>query len=181
MASRTIGYPATLTRKIRDGNSALPSVAANDSRYLDNLFCGVPDMKDRPLYVAIATALNALANCRSDSANESQRAYSPRWIEFIQRASWELPRGSGFDRYPVVDTDDIKSERIKITGSFHTMDSNGYYTGWIDYTVTVLPSLTSGFTFRIVGGDLDWKDYAYDCFQTALAREFPHDAFYTCG
>jgi hypothetical protein len=132
----------------------------------------------RPLYVAIATALEALQGCRRDNANESQRSWESKWEAFIVRASCELPRGSGFDSYPAIDTDDIKANRITITGSYHCMDADGYYCGWTDYTVTVKPSLTNGFTMRIVGGDSDFKDYVHECFDIALRQEFPESAFY---
>ncbi len=50
------------------------------------------------------------------------------------------------------------------------MDSNGYYCGWVDYTVTVTPSLTSEFNLRISGRDYHGlKDSLYETFEHALS------------
>jgi hypothetical protein len=130
----------------------------------------------RKLYEVIATALAALNRCRSDDANESQQAWATRWEDLIAKAAEELPRGSGFDSYPVIETDDIKPERIVINGSYHNMDSDGCYAGWTDYRVIVRPSFIGAFKLSITGGNSDFKDYAYDEFKQALDADFEERA-----
>jgi hypothetical protein len=58
------------------------------------------------------------------------------------------------------------------------MDNNGYYDGWLDFSVIVKPSLEFGFDMRIVGRrhqrsleSLGLDDYLYDIFSEALDKE----------
>jgi hypothetical protein len=131
----------------------------------------------QPLYVMIATALDALRHCESDAANEMQQAFAPHWRERLAAMRYELPRGSGFDSYPVIDTDEIRPERITITGSFHDMDDSGSYCGCTNYTVTVKPSLVHGFLLSVRGGNADLREYIGERFANALRTPYEPDAF----
>ena len=51
------------------------------------------------------------------------------------------------------------------------MDENGYYDGWIDFRLTVTPSLAHDFNTLITGNFgkyQDIKDYLYDILTMAL-------------
>jgi hypothetical protein len=129
------------------------------------------------LYEHIARALDALSRCESPQANASQRAHVSVWRDRIGAMQYELPRGSGFDAYPMIDLDRSNGERIVIVGSYHNMDEGGSYAGWTDYRVTVKASLVQGIELSVVGGNRDFKDYAYEVFRYALEHSFDETAF----
>lgn len=49
-----------------------------------------------------------------------------------------LPTGSGFDAGPFkVEYENCTDKKLVLFSEFHIMDSNGYYDGWTEVTVTV--------------------------------------------
>lgn len=86
----------------------------------------------------LAQLLDARRNC-VDSRHEIE--------EMIKR----LPSGSGIDHGSKINYEKCSEKRIVIDSAFHIMDSNGTYTSWIDYQVTVTPDLQFLFNLKIVG------------------------------
>ena len=82
-----------------------------------------------------------------------------------------LPSGSGIDSGNKFNFEKSTGEKLVIDSSFHAMDENGYYDGWIDYSVTVKPSLMHGIVLGISGSfgkRQDIKDMLYDLYRDAL-------------
>lgn len=50
------------------------------------------------------------------------------------------------------------------------MDSNGFYSGWQDFVVTVRPSLVHRFTLAISGARGDLADHIAESYSQALAE-----------
>jgi hypothetical protein len=92
--------------------------------------------------------------------------------EEIERLVKEyLPSGSGIDSGNKFDFDDSTGEKLVFNSSFHVMNENGCYDGWIDYQVVVKGDLQFDIDMKIKGrfGDnQDLKDYLYDTYNLAL-------------
>ena len=74
--------------------------------------------------------------------------------------------------------------KIILTSSFHVLDENGSYDGWIKFIVEIIPSLAHSFRLKIKGrfsnrvynvkkDASDIKEYLYDLFSEALSKEIP--------
>lgn len=86
-----------------------------------------------------------------------------------------LPSGSGIDCGTKL-LDQSKPERLVFGIDFHTMDQNGYYSGWAYYRLVVKPSLQWGVDLRLYGpshGGL--KDYLYELYDLALRESAPSE------
>jgi len=68
-------------------------------------------------------------------------------IEHIQQNY--LPSGSGIDSGCTINVE--KYQILEIKSSYHTMDENGCYGRWTDFTVKVKPSLIFDFDISIIG------------------------------
>lgn len=83
-----------------------------------------------------------------------------RFADILAELEEGLPHGSGFDSQARVNLDFIHSRRndymFTINGSYHCMNPDGYYCGWIHFVVTVGASLLYGVTIdvRPIG---DWR------------------------
>lgn len=104
--------------------------------------------------------------------------------QFIEKY---LPTGSGIDDDITIRDDNpsfMKDGKIRLSSSFHVMDENGFYDGWIDFIVEIIPCLTSNFRLRIIGNfskrqgcikkdASDIRDYLYSLFYESLNQEIP--------
>ena len=85
-----------------------------------------------------------------------------------------LPSGSGLDAGTTIDYESSNENRIRLVSSFHVMDENGFYDGWIDFEVIVKPSLMFDFNLTIKGRfgkkHQNLKDYLYTVFSDALQQ-----------
>ena len=84
-----------------------------------------------------------------------------------------LPSGSGIDNGNKFDYSDSNDNKLIINSSFHRMDENGYYDGWIDYQVIIKASLKYGFDLCIKGKfckHQDIKDYLSELYQYSLEQ-----------
>jgi hypothetical protein len=83
-----------------------------------------------------------------------------------------LPCGSGIDRGCII-SDKSKEDKIIIVVPYHLMDENGFYCGWMDYTITCKPSF-DGPELKITCPGKDKfmiKDYLYDLFYECLNKK----------
>lgn len=121
---------------------------------------GAPIMRN--VYASIASAIDARLTCL-----KTGNPFASRHEDIIHHICREhLPRGSGIDSGCYVDLDRSTGEHIVITFGYHCMNENGYYDGWIHYTVHVRASLFLGLSLRITGRDYNGiKEYFYDLFQ----------------
>jgi hypothetical protein len=123
----------------------------------------------RYLYSELASLVQARANC-AESGNDEWFSRHAERIETL--VSEHMPSGSGFDSGTKIDLDASHADKLVFTTSFHHMHESGMYDGWTEHTVTVTPSLTSGFHLRISGRNRnDIKEYIADCFNVALEHD----------
>ena len=118
----------------------------------------------------LSKAINARRNCKDNDNTE----WEMRWLDlirFIQRNL--LPHGSGIDAENDIDVDKSNEKRILVYASYHAMNENGYYDGWIDYTVKATPAF-DGIELSITGNFgkyQDVKEYLYEIYHAALTEE----------
>lgn len=135
---------------------------------------GAIEKRTEPLYRILAALVGQHARC-VESNNTEWRDRSAASIVSLVRD--HMPRGSGFDNGTKLDMFASTSEKLVFTTAFHHMNSDGYYDGWTDHTVTVRPILEApGYCIHIGGRNRnEIKDYMHDCFDSALSA---HDVQY---
>ena len=128
------------------------------------------------VYQRIANTVMALLNCHDVTVNKDNIDIYKKAIvghetilEYIEK--YILPHGSGIDGDSEIDWYNSKSDKFVIHSSYHVM-IDGYYDGWIDYTVTVKPSWHD-INLRITGEfgkNQDIKDYLYEVYGSLLTE-----------
>lgn len=120
-------------------------------------------MTNKPLYVLLASALDAKKRC-------DNLEWFERWDDRISHlVRKHMPSGSGFDSGTTLDEDRSTADRLVFATSFHHMNEAGGYAGWTEHTVTVRPSLIHGFHLTIGGRNRnDIKDYIAEVFGQCL-------------
>ena len=122
----------------------------------------------RPLYVALASAVQARLNCIESGNVEWCDRHEER-IGALVKAG--LPSGSGFDAGTTLDLDTSTGSKLVLNTSYHHM-TEGSYDGWTDHTVTVTASMVDGFDLKVSGRDRNQiKDYIGDAFGNALREK----------
>lgn len=127
-------------------------------------------MKQR-VYERIAGLTEARTNCIKAGNTDWQGRHEDA-IKAIVNV--HMPFGSGFDSGTSLDMDKSSSKRLVFLSSFHVMDDNGFYDGWIDFRVIVTPDLSRWFDIRVVGSfgrRNDLRSYVADVFMAALTAE----------
>jgi hypothetical protein len=125
----------------------------------------------KKVYQELASRLVALRNCNESGNEEWADKHEDRINEVV---SSHLPSGSGIDSGNEFDFDRSTPNKLVIESSYHVMDENGFYNGWIDYTATVEPSLQFGFTVSIrgkFGKRQDIKEYLEELYTNAIRQE----------
>lgn len=98
------------------------------------------------------------------------KGIDPVWFdkhgETIDKLMKDSPSGSGFDSgTTIID----HGKKLMFETSYHHMNENGFYDGWTEHTITVIPDLVLDFTLSISGRNKrDIKDYVYEVFETWL-------------
>ena len=83
-----------------------------------------------------------------------------------------LPSGSGIDCGTQIIRKARKSSAFGMTMSFHHMNEGGYYDGWTEHAIVVVPDLQFDFTLAIGGRDRNQiKDYLGDVYDACLREE----------
>jgi hypothetical protein len=119
-------------------------------------------------YEKLAWIIDARRNCE-ESGNEEWRIKHGETITDLLSTA---PSGSGFDSGTTLST--LKSDRSKLVfdTSYHHMNEHGYYCGWTDHQVIVVPSFVGGYDLRVTGRNVnDIKDYIGDVFSSWLSEE----------
>jgi len=130
------------------------------------------------LYKVIAGRVIAIENCIRSGNTEWKEKHE----ETLDKVIGFLPSGSGLDAYTKVDFEMPKIDKIVLDSSFHVMDENGYYDGWIDFKVVIRPSMLNDFNIDIIGKFTnrkncikkdcsDIKEYLQDIFSESLNQE----------
>ena len=124
------------------------------------------------VYQRIAGSISALLNCqKQDDISRYQKAIDGHetTLEYIEK--YILPHGSGIDGDSEIDWYNSKSDKFVIHSSYHVM-TDGYYDGWIDYTVNVKPSwydIDMHITGKF-GKNQDEKEYLYQVYNQILTE-----------
>lgn len=134
----------------------------------------------RYLYSELAQLVDARRTCAkkmengsNDSIVQNSLDWYKKHTDRIERLVRNLmPSGSGIDSGTKIDLDESHADKLVFTTGFHHMNDTGYYDGWTDHTIIVVPSLIHRFTMRVSGRNRnDIKDYLYDTFRHALDHE----------
>jgi hypothetical protein len=109
-------------------------------------------------------------NCEwHKTVNDSFIAECENRIEKLQNL---LPSGSGIDSGCKIDIENSGRNKVVITFDYHHMNEDGYYVGWTNHKLIVVPSFVFDFEMRITGKDKnDTKEYLYDLFDTVLREK----------
>lgn len=127
----------------------------------------------KPLYKAIIGAVIARSNCEKMGNHEWFERHSERIEKLVKD---HMSGGSGIDSGTTIDLDKCKVNRLVFGSSYHMMNENGFYCGWVDFTVTVTGSLLNDFDLNIKGPFSRFKaadglsDYLYDVFDIELRQ-----------
>ena len=127
---------------------------------------------EKPLFVHIADAVTARANCIAREARGESPTPSPWsdiWSERLEQAARDLlPSGSGFDAGTKIDLDASRADRVTLKTAFHHMDAHGGYDGWTTHKIHLTP-VFGGYAMRVTGKDRNGiKDYIADAVGEAL-------------
>lgn len=123
-------------------------------------------MNPKPVYVHLATLLQAAENCQQSDNVEWLGRHLARAEQLVKAF---LPSGSGWDLGTKLNTESYSVSLIRLYGEFHHMDDHGGYDGWTAHDVLVTPSLVNEFDLKITGRNRnDVKDYLHELFDAAL-------------
>jgi hypothetical protein len=121
------------------------------------------------LYKVLAAKVEYHNKIKGDTEREQFYIRNTEFIEHLTKNF--LPSGGGIDTGCTVNLELSNENKLVINFSYHFMNDNGYYDGWIDYVLIIRPSLADGFTMRIVGKNRnDIKDYLYETFHYCLSQ-----------
>ena len=128
-------------------------------------------MNSKPLYVLVASALQAYENCQN---MENLTPWESIWLDRLEKELPAfLPSGSGFDAGSTLDIDVSSPEKLVFLTSFHHMNEHGSYDVWTDHKITVKPSLVHGFILSVSGSNRnDIKSYIHETFNYLLHNSF---------
>ncbi len=87
------------------------------------------------LYRLIASAAGAYHRC----VEANNEVYAAHWHNALYDYGLQLPRGSGIDSGTSIDVDGTRDDIITLNVPYHHM-CDGYYRGWWQYQVTVIPT-----------------------------------------
>lgn len=107
-----------------------------------------------------------------DLKKEDLKEYWEHEIEKIVEK--HLPHGCGFDSGIKFSFDKSKEDRLVFSGAYHVMNEVGYYDGWIDFEIVVMPSLAFEIELKAKGrfGKNQWLgEYIENTFFDRLQEE----------
>jgi len=124
------------------------------------------------LYKHLSGTLQAYQNCIKTGNKIWEDKHEEKLNELVKN---EMPHGSGIDCGMELDFEKSNPNKLIFNFSFHFMNDNGMYDGWIDYKLTVIPDLYNDFYLNITGRNKQQiKDYLYEIFDYALRQEIDY-------
>lgn len=157
------------------------------------------------VYQKLALKVEHLKNLlKVKPADRDKRRISKVQDEIYEIINQYLPSGSGIDdgiklfvteeEYEFFKSSSSIADdgKVILTSSFHVLDENGFYDGWINFMIEIIPSLAHSFRLKIKGrfsnrkynvkkNASDIKEYLYDLFSEALTKEIPElDDVHVC-
>jgi hypothetical protein len=109
------------------------------------------------------SALSAAHNARKAGNADWVNTHEDRIYSLLEHF---LPHGSGINCDWKYDLE--MPHRIICSNSYHCMNENGYYDGWIDFTVTIKPDLSILIKGKF-GAHQDIADYLHETIDCALS------------
>src|SRR5688572_28954272 len=86
-----------------------------------------------------------------------QKVKDYSYLTRVEEITDLLPHGSGFDGDWVVEED---TENRYFSNSYHAMDGNGFYSGWLHFTLVVEKRTPSRNWYKAF--DIEWDDSDLD-------------------
>ena len=140
----------------------------------------------KKIYKALATKAYSRLRC-IDSINESSNSDNiENWKKWTNRYEDEIdnimrnhfPYGSGVDNGCTFNYEKSCGNRLVINSGYHCMNENGYYDGWVNFTVTLTPDLELDYKLNIRGNFGKYrhvKDYLYQIFDDSFSQNIGGD------
>src|SRR3972149_8709101 len=104
-------------------------------------------MENKEIYKELARSLSAYNNCIKTNDEECQDKYEEKINELLN----ELPHGSGLDGNWELDYAKSSNTQLVLHMEYHCMNENGYYDGWVHFTLKVKASLQFDIDLSIIG------------------------------
>lgn len=131
-------------------------------------------IKAHYLYSELAQAVQARKACQVSGNTE----WFDKWTEKIKLIEGLLPHGSGFDSGTKVNLEASHSDKLVFETSFHHMTDSGFYDGWTEHTVTVIPAFIGDYHIRVSGRNVnDIKEYIGEEFEHLLHLDITYELF----
>ena len=125
---------------------------------------------ERKFYQELAHYFNAYNNCIKIGNKEYETIHRQNIEQMID----SLPHGSGIDGKTEFNFNKSRENKLIIDSSYHCMDQNGYYDGWIDFSIIITPSLLFDINIVITGKFRkkyeSVKEYLEETFQYSLTE-----------
>jgi len=124
------------------------------------------------VFQEIASVFNVYVNCKTSNNKEWEINHYNKIEKIIDTY---LPSGSGINSGVSFNFDLSTSKKLIFTSSFHYMNNNGFYDGWIDFKIEIKPDLQFLYNMKIIGDftkDKQLKDYLYDLFSECFNQQF---------
>jgi hypothetical protein len=120
------------------------------------------------VYQKLSQLVNARLKCLETKNDEWFIKHEQAILDLVK----ELPSGSGIDCGTKIDLSLSAPDKLVLYVEYHHMNENGYYDGWTEHTIKVVPSLLFGIVLKISGRNRnEIKSYLYEIYQTALTEE----------
>jgi hypothetical protein len=87
-----------------------------------------------------------------------------------------LPSGSGFDAGCTIDWEKSGKDSVIVQFSYHRLNENGYYDGWIDCCAGIKPDFW-GISVELYCPDEDLADYIHDTLAQSLTELVPDSVY----
>ena len=123
-----------------------------------------------PLYQLIARAGDAAIYCAKRGSEEWLQV----WEDLLAQCEELLPSGSGFDAGTKIES--ASASKIVLKTAYHHMNECGYYDGWTEHVIVVVPNFMYELDLKIGGRNKNnVKEYIADVFYEVLRREVVWD------
>ena len=122
------------------------------------------------VYQKLALSADARLTCIKRNNKEWEDKHEETIENIVKN---QLPSGSGIDSGNKFNYEKSNGDKLVLDSAFHAMDENGMYEGWIDYNVTVKPSLMHEITIDIrgnFGNRQEIKDMLCETYRTELEK-----------
>ena len=127
----------------------------------------------RTLIQEIASTCQAIKNC-SETGNDE---WYQKHLCHADELNDLLPSGSGIDGGSTIYVNKSDASKVVIYASYHLMDENGFYVGWLNFTIEVTPSFF-GVDIDITFDDFPNIDKLYEEYPSAYGlNDYLHQTF----